>query len=225
MVGSLVLVERPWDGVARLRLNRPEKRNALSIALRDQMSDALDTLADDTAVKTVVITGAGDVFSAGFDLREFEDTDPDHQAALWTSSERWHVTLLRFPLPLVAAVNGPALAGGFDLATMCDIRVAADVARFAHPEYSWGPVVYAPLEVAVGGSVARELAFTGRELSAQEALDVHLVSRVVPPDELEAAAGELCGRIAAAERSALVDNKRRMAARANTVTPDGRLNV
>src|SRR5215207_133132 len=104
------------------------------------MSDALDELAGDEAVKTVVITGAGDVFSAGFDLREFEQ--PELADELWASSDRFHSTVLRFPLPLVAAVNGPALAGGFDLAVMCDIRVAAATARFAHPEIRFGDVVF-----------------------------------------------------------------------------------
>ena len=128
---ELIRLTAPVDGVARITLHRPEKKNALSIRLRDEVSDALDALAVDESVKVVVITGAGDVFSAGFDLHEFEDADLAD--ALWASSDRFHATVLRFPLPLVAAVNGPALAGGFDLAVMCDIRVAADTARFAHP--------------------------------------------------------------------------------------------
>ena len=86
-----------------------------------------------------------------------------------------------FPLPLVAAINGPAIAGGFDLAVMCDLRVAATTARFAHPERSFGDVVYGPLHDLVGGAVARDLALGGRELSAEEALRVNLVSAVVAP--------------------------------------------
>jgi enoyl-CoA hydratase/carnithine racemase len=133
---QLVLRTAPEDGVVTLTLNRAEKKNALSIALRDQLSDTLDEVAGDDAVKTVVITGAGDVFSAGFDLREFQQ--PELTEQLWKSSDRFHATVLRFPLPLVAAINGPAIAGGFDLAVMCDVRVAAETARFSHPEIEFG---------------------------------------------------------------------------------------
>src|SRR5450631_2677220 len=163
-----------------LTLNRPERRNALSVVLRDAVSNALDELASDPSVSVVVITGAGTVFSAGFDLKEFDRAalDEKFNAELWASSDRFHRTVLSFPLPLVAAVNGPAIAGGFDLAVMCDLRVASVAARFAHPERSFGDVVYGPLHDLVGGAVARDLIIGGRELSADEAVAVHLVGEV-----------------------------------------------
>ena len=161
-------MDGPREGVATVTLNRPEKRNALSIAVRDAVSDALDRLTLDDDVKVVVVTGAGEVFSAGFDLREFEQ--PEIAEQLWASSDRFHRAWLEFPLPTVAAVNGPALAGGFDLAVMCDVRVASSTARFAHPELAFGDVVYGPLHDLVGGSVARDLCLTGRILEAAEAL-------------------------------------------------------
>ena len=154
LMSDLAVVGDNVDGVVTVTLNRPEKKNALSIALRDELSDAFDALASDDAVRVVVITGAGSVFSAGFDLGEFADPDPEHQRRLWDSSDRFHHTVLRFPLPVVAAVNGPALAGGFDLAVLCDLRVAADTAYFAHVEHTFGDVVYRPLRDLVGGSVA-----------------------------------------------------------------------
>jgi len=131
----VLLVERAHE-YATLTLNRPQKRNALSVQLRDAISDALDALAGEPAVKAVVITGAGPVFSAGFDLSEFEKAAGDDAFGreLWASSDRYHETVLHFPLPTVAAINGAALAGGFDLAVLCDIRIAATTARFAHPE-------------------------------------------------------------------------------------------
>ena len=95
----------------------------------------------------MVITGAGPVFSAGFDLSEFDRaaTDEAFGRQLWASSDRYHETVLHFPLPTIAAVNGPALAGGFDLAVLCDLRIASSTARFAHPERTFGDVVYGPL--------------------------------------------------------------------------------
>ena len=86
---------------------------------------------------------------------------------LWASSDRYHDTVLRFPLPTIAAINGPALAGGFDLAILCDLRIASTTARFAHPERTFGDVVYGPLHDLVGGAVARELTIGGRELDAR----------------------------------------------------------
>ena len=192
----MVVCDRPGEGIARLTLNRPDKKNVLSIALRDEVSDQLDQLGDDEAVKVVIVTGAGDTFSAGFDLKEFTAEDPAVQAALWPSSDRFHHTVLRFPLPTVAAVNGPALAGGFDLAVLCDVRLAAGSAVFAHPEHTFGDVVYAPLHDLVGGAVARDLCFTGRSIDAAEALRTGLVSRVVPDADLEAAALEVATQIA-----------------------------
>lgn len=202
------------DGLVTLTLNRPEKRNALSIELRDAVSDALDHLANDEGVKVAVITGAGRVFCAGFDLAEFQVADAEFQRQLWASSDRFHRTCLMFPLPLVAAVNGPALAGGFDLAVMCDIRVAAETATFAHPEQAWSDVVYSPLHELVGGAVARDLCFTGRSLTANEALARNLVSRVVAGTDLAGAVAEVTGAITRAPRANLLRTKAKAVARA-----------
>jgi enoyl-CoA hydratase/carnithine racemase len=205
---DLVIVSESVDGVVTLTLNRPDKKNALSIAVRDAFSDALDALAQADTVKVVVVTGAGDTFSAGFDLREFERLDDEAFATtLWASSDRRHRACLEFPLPLLAAVNGPALAGGLDLAVMCDVRVAADTARFAHPEITFGDVVYGPLHDIVGGAVARDLCFTGRAVDAHEALRLHLVSAVVPAAGLPAEAERFAALIARAPRDVLLRTK------------------
>lgn len=215
MSDRLLVRSAPDDGVVTLTLDRPDKKNALSIALRDEVSDALDDLAGDDAVKTVVITGAGDVFSAGFDLREFQQ--PELTDRLWASSDRFHATVLRFPLPIVAAVNGPAIAGGFDLAVMSDLRIAAETARFSHPEIEFGDVVYGPLHDIVGGGIARELCFTGRVVEAQEAKTLGLVSSVVPPDRLADEVARFTAMIGRAPREVILRTKTKAVRRARVV--------
>ena len=211
---ALVAVDGPDEaGVAVLTLTRAEKRNALSIALRDEMSDALDRLSVDAAVRVVVVTGTGKTFSAGFDLDEFADAAVSER--LWASSDRWHRRVLSFPLPTVAAVNGPALGGGFDLAVMCDLRVAAASARFAHPEHGFSQVVYGPLHDLVGGAVARDLALTGRSIDAAEALRLGVVTRVVPDAAVLDEARGVAGEISAAPRAVLEAMKTKILRRAN----------
>lgn len=216
---ELVRLDRPADGVAVVTMQRAEKKNALSIALRDAIADALDRLAHDESVRAVVLTGAGSAFSAGFDLNEFGDADPEFQRRLWASSDRFHRTVLTFPLPIVAAVNGPALAGGFDLAVMCDLRVVAEGARFAHVEYAWTEVVYRPLRELVGGSLARELTLTGRDVFADEALRIGLANAVVPADGLVSRAVEMATSIAAMPRELALRSKAKIV-RAAGVDPD-----
>jgi enoyl-CoA hydratase/carnithine racemase len=214
-VGGELLMMRAEEHVV-LTLNRPECRNALSVALRDAISDALEAMAADTSVKAVVVTGAGTAFSAGFDLKEFDRAAADDafMQELWASSDRFHRSVLCFPLPLVAAVNGPAIAGGFDLAVMCDLRVASSSARFSHPERSFGDMVYGPLHDLVGGAVARELTIGGRELTANEALAVRLVSAVVDPQNLMEEVVRMVERVCVAPRDVLVRTKAKVLRRA-----------
>lgn len=203
------------ENVATLTLDRSTSKNALSIALRNQISDALDVLADDDGISAVVLTGAGDTFSAGFDLKEYArvadpETGPEFSEEFWASSERYHRTVAEFPLPLVAAVNGPALAGGFDLALMCDIRIGSDNARFAHPEIRFTTILYEPLREIVGGAVARELALTGRAVEAAEALSMGIIARIVPAADLVDEAVKLATEIAIAPRAVLKQIKARI---------------
>lgn len=222
----MLRIDGPWDGIATLTLDRPERKNALSIELRDRLSDVLDALAAEEAVRVVVLTGEGDVFSAGFDLNEFEQAATDEALGerLWASSDRFHRTVLQFPLPMVAAVNGPAIAGGFDLAVMCDIRVAARTARFSHPEVTFGDVVYSPLHDLVGAAVARDLCFTGRTVDASEALTLRLVSRVVPAERLAEVAAEVATQIARVPRELLLRTKAKALRRAG-ITVGGTLDL
>ena len=223
---AAALVDGPTDGIAMITLNRADKRNALSMAMRDEIVGALELLAADEAAKVVIVTGVGDVFSAGFDLKEFEALAAGEldAGAFWNSSERWHRAWLEFPLPVIAALNGPALAGGFDLAVMCDLRIAAESVRFAHPEHTFSDVVYTPLLDLVGSAIAKELVLTGRDVDADDALRLHLVSAVVPREALVAEARRYASMIAEAPREVLVRTKEKANRRAATVI-DGRLDV
>jgi|HubBroStandDraft_2_1064218.scaffolds.fasta_scaffold113351_2 enoyl-CoA hydratase/carnithine racemase len=211
---ALVLVSGPdEDGVAVITLNRPEKKNALSIALREEVVALLGRMAGDETLKALIIAGSGGSFSAGFDLREFAVTDPGHTERLWQSSDLFHHAVYRFPLPVIAAVDGIAYGGGFDLAILCDLRIATHRATFAHPESAFGPVVYGPLHDLVGGAIARELVLTGREVDAREALRLHIVSELTDPRELAERTRNLARRISRAPREILVRNKAKFIAR------------
>jgi enoyl-CoA hydratase/carnithine racemase len=204
-------IEVADDGVATVTLNRPDKRNALSIALRDALSDTLRGWIDDEAVRIVIVTGAPPAFSAGFDLAEFGD--PSLARTIRHSSVRYHHAVWSFPKPTIAAVNGPALGGGFDLATLCDLRVASTEAVFGHPEIKFGaPPLFTPLRWLVGDGIARDLCLTGRRIDAEEALRIGLVSRVVAPNTLLDEALALARQIAEAPQRALEATKRYLAA-------------
>jgi enoyl-CoA hydratase/carnithine racemase len=225
-MSGLVVLDRPSDGVALLTLTRPDKRNALSVELREEGNALLAQLAADETVRALVVTGAGSVFSAGFDLGEFEQalTDEDFATRLWASSDVWHRQWIEFPVPTIAAVNGAAIAGGFDIAVMCDFRVVADTATFAHPEISFGDVVYAPLHDLVGGAAARELTFTGLRVDATEAHRLGLATQLVAGSAVVDAALDLASSIAAAPRAHLVRLKAKAIRRAG-ITPGATLDL
>lgn len=166
------------DRVGLLTLNRPDKKNALSIAMRREISTCLEAWREAPEVSLVIITGAGSAFSAGFDLGEFRD--PSLLKEVFSSSSRYHRDVFFFPKPTIAAVERYAFGGGFDLATLCDVRVCSADAQFGHPEIKFGaPPLFTPLKWIVGHGVARELCFTGRKMDAAEARRLGLVSDVV----------------------------------------------
>lgn len=170
----MLRVER--DGhVAVVTLDRPEKRNALSIQLRWELAAAFAGLAADDDVHCVLLTGAGSAFCAGMDVTQF-GTDKQQ---LYDSSVACFDAVARFPKPLVAYVNGPAIAGGFALALLCDVRVAALEARMGFPELGRHiPPSYAAARAALPEALARELCLTGRVLSAGEARDRGVLSDI-----------------------------------------------
>jgi enoyl-CoA hydratase len=201
-----LLVERADDGVAVLTLDRPEKRNALSIETRFELARVLATLGADAGVGALLLTGSGSAFCSGMDVTQFGG-DLDNRRRIVESSIAAFGAMGRFPRPAVAAVNGPAIAGGFALALLCDIRVASSAARFGFGELPRGvPPSYAAARAALPAAVARELSLTGRIVNAAEALELGIVSEVVEPDELIARAREVA--VAAAGPSGAVTKRR-----------------
>lgn len=174
------------DGIAIITLNRPERRNAISILMRQEVSACLESWRESSAIGAVIITGSGKAFSAGFDLDEFRQ--PERFEELFASSSRYHRDVWYFQKPVIAAVNGPAMGGGFDLATLCDIRLCLGTASFGHPEIKFGaPPLFTPLRWIVGDGLARDLCLTGRRIDAAEAHRIGLVSEVVQGNVLERA--------------------------------------
>jgi enoyl-CoA hydratase len=204
-----VTVER--DGaVALLTLNRPDKRNALSLDLRAELTGALTELAHDGEVRCVVMTGAGTAFCAGMDTSEFGG-DRAHKQRIVELSVGLFRTLGGFPKPVIAAINGPAVAGGFALALLCDVRLASTEATMGFLENRAGiPPSYAAARAALPAATAAELCLTGRLLDADEALRLGVVGAVHPPDELAARAADEAAAIAAAPPSASLETKRRI---------------
>ena len=199
---SELLVERLDGGVALLTLNRPEKRNALSIEMRFELAKLLDELGRDESLGCLVVTGAGSAFCSGMDVTQFGG-DIANRRRIVESSIASFGGLGRFPKPAVAAVNGPAIAGGFAISLLCDVRVASEGARFGFGELPRGvPPSYASARAALPAGVARELSLTGRVVHAGEALDLGIVSDVVEPAALLPRAQDLA-RAAAGPTGAL----------------------
>ncbi|MCP4037620.1 MAG: enoyl-CoA hydratase/isomerase family protein [bacterium] len=195
MSDSLTILEQT-DGTAVLTINRPEKRNALSGALRGEIVTRLDELAKSDAVRAVVLTGAGSVFCAGFDKSEF--AGEGGMAEVFAEAMEYHRRVYNFAKPLIAAVNGPALGGGCDLAAMCDFRLAASSASFGQPQVRFGAAAaYDLMRAVLGTGAAREMCLTGRMYDAHEALRIGLVNHVLAPEELLAAATSLASEVAA----------------------------
>lgn len=199
MTQDVVLFERRGPA-AWITLNRPEKLNALSVALVKTLHERLREIASDDTVKVVVLTGAGRAFSAGYDLSE-EVEDRIEGADRWRSALAPDVDLAMglwsLPRPAIAAVRGWCLAGGCELAMACDMIVATEDARFGEPEirYGSGPVALI-MPFVLGQKKTNELLFTGDTIDAAEAHRCGLVNRVVPPDDLEAAVEDLVRKIA-----------------------------
>lgn len=208
-----VLLDEPAKGVRRITLNRPDKRNALSNALRGALLDALREADGDESVRVSIIRGAGACFSSGYDLGSDLGKDQPYftsQVGMqWARhvSEGW-MSIWDLAKPVIAQVHGYAMAGGLELVGACDLAYAASdarlshpVTRFALPDFDWFPV-------GLSWRHAMELQVAGREFSGSEAASIGLVNQAFAPAELEAKVLEIAGRMAAVSSAVLAVNKR-----------------
>jgi len=197
-MADLVLLERPAEGVVLLRINRPEVRNALNLEVRKLLAKHLQELGDDSTTRAVVLAGNDKSFAAGADIREMADAGTIEM--LQRGVHKLWRAIAGCPKPVIAAVSGYALGGGCELAMTCDIIVAGESARFGQPEVNIGIIPGGGgtqrLTRAVGKYKAMKYVLTGELFSAKEALDMGLVSEVVPDPEVEGRAIDLARQIA-----------------------------
>jgi enoyl-CoA hydratase/carnithine racemase len=209
---STIKVEKQ-DGIARLTLSRPERANALNAQMLDEINAALDDIEQDGTSRALIVTGAGAAFSSGFDLKEQMERRP-------TGADEWRRvlrkdfdTIMRFwhcPLPTIAAVRGPCLAGACELALACDITICSEDAFFGEPELKFGAGIVAMLlPWVVGPKLAKEIILLGIDrMPAARAREIGMVNRVVPASELDDIARGMARHIAAVDPNLIKETKR-----------------
>ena len=198
------IIYRKEDSVVTITMNMPNRRNALSIDMGKEIKSALERASQDNEVRAVVITGAGSAFCSGIDLPQGEKivdmTPVEIREEIYAVFQGVIRAIVELPKPVIASVNGPAMGAGFDLCLACDIRIAAEDAKFS--EFfvrigtlpGMGGMFFLPQLVGIGK--ANELAFTGDIIDGVEAERIGLVNKVVPSDQLEKATGEFANKLA-----------------------------
>jgi len=186
------------EGIATLTIDRPEVKNALDLATVGEIRAALQTVAANAEAGVLILTGAGDAaFVSGADINDIRARGRDEGLAAINSS--LFAEIERFPRPTIAAVNGYALGGGCELALACDLRIAADTAKFGQPELGLGIIPGAGatqrLPRIIGMGRAKHLILTGEVIDAKQALEIGLVTAIAPPGQLQIRARELAKRV------------------------------
>jgi enoyl-CoA hydratase len=213
-MNEAVVIVKKEGGIATVTLNRPEKLNALNRELRTTFCKTMQQLRDDPEAQVVIITGAGRAFCAGLDLRELgADAGRESGALVRDGSAVSFITVIEdMNVPVIAAVNGFAVTGGFELALACDMIVAAEEAQFADTHARVGVMpgggMTARLPRAVGIRKAKELSLTGNYLAAREAERMGLVNRVVPAGEVLKEAQAIATQILSANQTVVRQLKR-----------------
>lgn len=212
MSEPFVLADRE-DDIVWITLNRPERLNAVHLPMRDELWTMFTMLRDDPTVRVAVLRGAGDrAFSAGADITDFGSAPSYVEArAARLGRDLWGL-MSQLPMPLIAAIGGFAYGAGLELSLYCDLRIAAEGARFAVPEVTLGYIPSAggtqtlPRHINLGDAL--RLTTTGEPIDAAEAYDIGLVHVVVPPDALETTARDWAQRLAACDPRAQRETKR-----------------
>jgi len=182
MTYKTILVSRQ-EGYAVVTLNRPKEMNALTREMKKELEACFVELEGDDAVRAVVLTGGEYVFSAGMDLNEMAALTEDEIDDYFKAIIRYLQKIYTFQKPVIAAVGGIALGGGFNLATVCDMIVASESAIFGHPELKFGlNPLFGPLSRIVGMAKAKEITMLGEPIGAKEALRIGLVNKVASPE-------------------------------------------
>lgn len=173
------------DGVATLRLNRPDQRNALNMQMCIDLKAAAEAVAVSTSARILLVAANGPAFSGGADLKERENKDADWVRERRRRSYAAYAALAAIEIPMVAVVEGTCAGSGCEIAAICDFIWASDKASFRYPEAQWGSVgATQRLPRLVGKAMAKELMFTGRTVLADEARNLGLINRLLPSDKL-----------------------------------------
>jgi len=183
------IIEQKRLGYTIITMNRPREMNALSQEMRREIQCCFTSLAEDSETSAVILTGGDYIFSAGMDVKEMMLLTSDGIDDYFKSISEYLKQIYNFHKPVIAAVGGIALGGGFNLATVCDIIIASESAIFSHPELKFGlNPLFTPLKELVGTAKAKEITMIGEPIAANEALRIGLANKVVPPDRLMAEA-------------------------------------
>jgi enoyl-CoA hydratase len=211
-LGELTLTTLQYDlaeGVATITLNRPQARNALNRAMCEELVAASSAAAADPDVRLVLVRGAGPVFCAGADLKERKDMSVDDVRNRRLRGFAAYNAIEALPMPTIAVVHGAAIGSGSEIAAACDFIIATPEATFATPEALWGTVgATQRLPRVLGKRLAKDMMFTGRKLTAEEAKIAGLVTRIVDAGRLEAAIAEIAATIGKASAAGLRQAKR-----------------
>lgn len=212
------ILYEPGDGIARITLNRPEKLNAISWQMQEELQQALWQADRDPAVHVITLRGAGRSFSAGYDISPPPGAGATHAASghtmerdVWflEQATRMRMTLWEMHKPVIAGIHGHCLAGGTDIAFLCDIVIAADDAKIGYPPVrALGSPVNHMWTYLVGPQWAKRLLLTGDTISGAEAERIGLVLKAVPSERLDAELDDLAGRMALIDVDLLAANKR-----------------
>jgi enoyl-CoA hydratase len=213
-------------GIALITLNRPKALNALCRDLNLELLDVLAGIKKSAGVRVLILTGGPRAFAAGADITEMMNAAPGDAEKTSLLGHRVHDTLEALPVPVIAAINGPALGGGCELALACDFRVAAEDAVFGLPEVSLGIIPGAGgtqrLPLLVGPSVAREMVLLGRKVKGAEAERIGLVNKTVPPEAVMDTAREMAVKLCAMPGAALGLAKQALAEGINGTVDQGK---